>query len=606
MSSFLVLEQLNEQPATMNMADSSTNLIDSLNTDGGTPDRTMDDSSVNNQNNEVKTTTTPTPTRRSNRQKEKEEKTKLDKIKEENQRILKLSKEAEQNKQSIITKETETEVVNNSTERQTSNQPAFNEPIDTSKQTPLNSSTLNDDSPKLASEDESNQSIAKSVEPKTSARKTKTVAVKERPIIEPRQSTRPQRQRKIPKRLDEDYEVGDGFRRLSNVSNISPTKSATPKKQTDSSTKEAVKLDKFEPAVCEQNKQEEEPSSHDSGEPTKHDEIKVTEETKLTFKEDNKQTTSSEEDDIKSTEVDTSRLDQETKLIDQEQKNLAHEDMKSTSEEDQKADDKQTEEDKVKSEEAIEQITSDQVESTNEAKVDTIESESKVESESNIESEPKAESEPKEKVQTEIESESKEKVQTESDDKMINDDKVESNESESSRNDDKNVQLTREEIKYQTAVVESIFNKKSKKVKKLDIQQNKQDVQSSSHNSSEDELQINEKTSAEQQKIVTAAQKKKNYSKDTSNLSDGDKPKRLVVKRSIQDNEKQTSSDEEIDEDEESDEEQDDDDEWNSEEDPDKLWCICRKPHNNRFMIQCDNCKNWYHGYPSFQHLSTL
>ncbi|XP_054709341.1 uncharacterized protein LOC129219046 [Uloborus diversus] len=32
------------------------------------------------------------------------------------------------------------------------------------------------------------------------------------------------------------------------------------------------------------------------------------------------------------------------------------------------------------------------------------------------------------------------------------------------------------------------------------------------------------------------------------------------------------------------------------EEDPDKLWCICRKPHNNRFMIQCDSCKEWYHG----------
>lgn len=31
-------------------------------------------------------------------------------------------------------------------------------------------------------------------------------------------------------------------------------------------------------------------------------------------------------------------------------------------------------------------------------------------------------------------------------------------------------------------------------------------------------------------------------------------------------------------------------------EDPDKLWCICRQPHNNRFMIGCDKCDEWFHG----------
>lgn len=35
---------------------------------------------------------------------------------------------------------------------------------------------------------------------------------------------------------------------------------------------------------------------------------------------------------------------------------------------------------------------------------------------------------------------------------------------------------------------------------------------------------------------------------------------------------------------------------WNSEDDPDRLWCICRKPHNNRFMICCDVCEEWFHG----------
>lgn len=33
-----------------------------------------------------------------------------------------------------------------------------------------------------------------------------------------------------------------------------------------------------------------------------------------------------------------------------------------------------------------------------------------------------------------------------------------------------------------------------------------------------------------------------------------------------------------------------------SEDDPDRLWCICKQPHNNRFMICCDKCEEWYHG----------
>jgi hypothetical protein len=43
----------------------------------------------------------------------------------------------------------------------------------------------------------------------------------------------------------------------------------------------------------------------------------------------------------------------------------------------------------------------------------------------------------------------------------------------------------------------------------------------------------------------------------------------------------------------------DDDDDYasnNSEDDPEKLWCICQQPHNNRFMICCDQCLDWYHG----------
>lgn len=33
-----------------------------------------------------------------------------------------------------------------------------------------------------------------------------------------------------------------------------------------------------------------------------------------------------------------------------------------------------------------------------------------------------------------------------------------------------------------------------------------------------------------------------------------------------------------------------------NEDDPDRLWCVCREPHNNRFMICCDKCEEWFHG----------
>lgn len=40
---------------------------------------------------------------------------------------------------------------------------------------------------------------------------------------------------------------------------------------------------------------------------------------------------------------------------------------------------------------------------------------------------------------------------------------------------------------------------------------------------------------------------------------------------------------------------QDSDDD--SEDDPNKLWCVCRKPYDNKFMICCDVCKDWFHGH---------
>lgn len=46
-----------------------------------------------------------------------------------------------------------------------------------------------------------------------------------------------------------------------------------------------------------------------------------------------------------------------------------------------------------------------------------------------------------------------------------------------------------------------------------------------------------------------------------------------------------------------SDAESDQDSDCNSEDDPNRLWCVCRKPHEEKFMISCDVCKDWFHGH---------
>ncbi|XP_011308200.1 death-inducer obliterator 1 [Fopius arisanus] len=43
-------------------------------------------------------------------------------------------------------------------------------------------------------------------------------------------------------------------------------------------------------------------------------------------------------------------------------------------------------------------------------------------------------------------------------------------------------------------------------------------------------------------------------------------------------------------------EDDDEEDNSDSEDDPNRLWCICKRPHNNRFMICCDVCEDWFHG----------
>ncbi|XP_069159094.1 PHD finger protein 3 isoform X1 [Procambarus clarkii] len=46
----------------------------------------------------------------------------------------------------------------------------------------------------------------------------------------------------------------------------------------------------------------------------------------------------------------------------------------------------------------------------------------------------------------------------------------------------------------------------------------------------------------------------------------------------------------------EGDEDEDSLEDYGEDDDPERLWCVCQKPHNNRFMICCDKCEDWFHG----------
>ena len=80
--------------------------------------------------------------------------------------------------------------------------------------------------------------------------------------------------------------------------------------------------------------------------------------------------------------------------------------------------------------------------------------------------------------------------------------------------------------------------------------------------------------------------------------------KKKVPGRFKEDGEKQEEQGENNEEQEESDDQENDEDDdndsdtgsWQSEDDPDRLWCICKQPHSNKFMICCDTCLEWFHG----------
>jgi hypothetical protein len=77
-------------------------------------------------------------------------------------------------------------------------------------------------------------------------------------------------------------------------------------------------------------------------------------------------------------------------------------------------------------------------------------------------------------------------------------------------------------------------------------------------------------------------------------LEDEQEKKKVVVQQDSDKNDENDDDDYSLKMDLEEDDALDDED--YTEDDPDKLWCICKQPHNNRFMICCDACEDWFHG----------
>ncbi|PFX20841.1 death-inducer obliterator 1-like [Stylophora pistillata] len=100
--------------------------------------------------------------------------------------------------------------------------------------------------------------------------------------------------------------------------------------------------------------------------------------------------------------------------------------------------------------------------------------------------------------------------------------------------------------------------------------------------------------SVKEGKSVEKSVKKETLARDLTNkkaVKDSSvDPRQKGLKESQEDKE----SDAEMDSD--NNEEFNDDSDYDPEYDPDRLWCVCRKPHGNRFMICCDHCEEWFHG----------
>ncbi|XP_029170673.1 uncharacterized protein LOC114940265 isoform X2 [Nylanderia fulva] len=101
--------------------------------------------------------------------------------------------------------------------------------------------------------------------------------------------------------------------------------------------------------------------------------------------------------------------------------------------------------------------------------------------------------------------------------------------------------------------------------------------------------------------IEAPATRSKRLQAKTEVAQKNPEPAKKIEKSSLQvqqliHKEELKTNDEEDDDDEEEEEEEEEEDNSDSEDDPNRLWCICKRPHNNRFMICCDVCEDWFHG----------
>ncbi|RUS88140.1 hypothetical protein EGW08_004102, partial [Elysia chlorotica] len=114
-----------------------------------------------------------------------------------------------------------------------------------------------------------------------------------------------------------------------------------------------------------------------------------------------------------------------------------------------------------------------------------------------------------------------------------------------------------------------------------------------SDRSSESRKKSTDSQSSESRKKSTDSQSSTADKKKSSASHKNDQKKRKSDgKEKEKEKDGAAESGEESGEDEEFEDDENDFD-W---EDPDMLYCLCRKPHNNRFMICCDKCEEWYHG----------
>lgn len=170
------------------------------------------------------------------------------------------------------------------------------------------------------------------------------------------------------------------------------------------------------------------------------------------------------------------------------------------------------------------------------------------------------------------------------------DDDVENTKRVSSRKEERK---TKELIKENAGEGTEILTKPAALTKANDGKQKTEKAAIKTSNSPTDDGSENASKGNEKSKRVVKIENTDKTGTDKNSADDSDKEKKPREKDA------KPSQEEEGDSDAESlghDEEFNDDSDYDPEYDPDRLWCVCRKPHGNRFMICCDHCEEWFHG----------